>query len=82
MLEVGKLYIVKSVYYTWLFKKSSGHDITSCSGCVCLDDNSCFKDGGRICSDDCIAWIKPASRNYVSIWNRMFDDNLKMDCYD
>ena len=41
-----------------------------------------FKDGGRICSDDCIAWIKPASRNHVSIWNRMFDDNLKMDCYD
>ena len=82
MLEIGKLYVVKSVYYTWLFKKSSGLSITTFSRCLCLDDNERWEDGGRICGDSDIAWIKPASRNYVSIWNRMFDDNIKMDCYD
>lgn len=43
---------------------------------------STWTSSTRVCDDSQIEWIKPASRNYVSIWNRMFDDNIKMDCYD
>lgn len=79
MLEVGKLYIVKTIHYNWLFKKSSGHYIASCYCCVCLDDNSIFEDYGTVCGDADIVWIKPASRNYIVVWNRMFDDNVNLD---
>lgn len=79
MLEVGKLYIVKTRYgYNWLFKKTAGHFITTCRCCVCLDDNSVFENGGRVCNDDDIAWIKFANRNYIAFWNRTFNDNVEM----
>ena len=37
-----------------------------------------WEDGGRICDDSQIEWIKRASRNYVSIWNRKFNDNIEL----
>ena len=40
-------------------------DIISQHGCVC---------------DDCqIKWIKSASRNYIVVWNRVFNDNVRLD---
>lgn len=79
MLEVGKLYVVKTSHYTWLFKKSAGHYITTCSRCVCLDDTTLFEDYGTVCGDDNIVWIKPASRNYIVVWNRILNDNVNLD---
>lgn len=74
-LEIGKVYclVVREDYSstsTWLFRKSSpsrlAHDkITCCDACVC-DDNE-------------IVSIEHPNINYVAIWNRTFDDGLKIE---
>lgn len=79
MLEIGKLYVVKTMYGNyWLFKKNERRDLTACDSSLCLNDMSTWTSSTRVCDDSQIEWIKRASRNYVSIWNRKFNDNIEL----
>lgn len=90
-LEIGKVYYLRvkeDDYMTtnetsdWLFKKGKTviHDtITACSSCICLDDEYIGTICTRVCNDDEILWIKCANANHIAIWNRTFNDNLKIE---
>lgn len=80
MLEIGKLYVVKTMYGNcWLFKKNERRDLTACNLSLCLNDMSTWTSSTRVCDDCQIKWIKSASRNYIVIWNRVFNDNVRLD---
>ena len=83
MLEEGKIYIVKvDGGNVWLFKKYRGvlhaDKHTGCSCALCLEDMYKYREGGYVCSDSEIKWLKPANENYIAIWNREFDDNIEL----
>ena len=79
MLEIGKLYVVKTnIGNYWLFKKNANRWITGCSQALRLNDMDCWYSSTYICDDSQIEWIKPANRNHIVIWNRMFNDNVEM----
>ena len=83
MLEEGKIYLVKTTRGSfWLFKKYLGrhfrNKITGCSKAVCLDDMYMCHEGGYICSNSEIEYIKDANENYIAMWNRVFNDNIEL----
>ena len=83
MLEEGKIYLVKvsASNSCWLFKKYRGRfsdKITGCSKAVCLGDMYMCHEGGYVCSNSEIVYIKDANENYLAIWNRVFNDNIEL----
>lgn len=82
MLEEGKVYLVKTTRGSvWLFKKYSEcfrNKMTSCYRSICLDDMYKTNTVGYICDNSNIVYIKEASDNYISIWNREFNDNVEL----
>lgn len=82
MLEEGKIYLLKTTHGSvWLFKKYSEcfrNKMTSCYRSICIDDMYKTNSVGYVCRDDEIMWIKPASENYIAIWNREFNDNVEL----
>lgn len=82
-MEEGKIYIVKvNSGNVWLFKKfidmfGAGRK-TSCSRALCLKDMYKTNDGGYICCDSEIVYLKDANENYIAIWNREFNDNIEL----
>ena len=82
MLEEGKIYLVKvNSGNLWLFKKYLGrfsNKITGCNRALCLDDMYKSNEGGYVCFDGDIMYIKKANENYIAIWNRVFNDNIEL----
>lgn len=83
MLEEGNIYIVKvDGCNVWLFKKYRGRlhadKRTGCSCALRLEYMDKYRGEGYVCSDSEIKWLKPANENYISIWNREFDDNIEL----
>lgn len=83
MLEIGKIYIVKvNSGNVWLFKKYRGvfhaDKLTSCSQALCLEDMYKGIEGGYVCRDNQIVYLKEANENYLAIWNRTFNENIEM----
>ena len=83
MLEDGKIYLVNvNSGNLWLFKKYRGvlhaDKQTGCLNALCLEDMDKYREEGYVCSDIEIMWIKPASENYIAIWNRAFNDNVEL----
>lgn len=83
MLKEGKVYLLKTTRGSvWLFKKYLGHyfrnHIAGCNMALCLDDMYKTNNDGYVCRDDEIMLIKPASENYIAIWNRAFNDNVEL----
>ena len=82
-MEECKVYLVKTTCGSvWLFKKYRGvlhaDKRTGCSCALCLEDMDKYREEGYVCSDSEIMWIKPASENYIAIWNRAFNDNVEL----
>ena len=88
-LEIGKVYYVKTSGCEcthWLFKKdvvsprTNCRAITSCRYCMCLDNDYINRRGNasHLCIDDDIRDLRIANRNYIVIWNRIFNDNVEL----
>lgn len=81
MLEEGKLYVVVTLRGNhWLFKKrASSSMLTGCYSAYSVNHDFCSLHSSHVCEDYEVFSIKPASSNYIAIWNRKFNDNLKFE---
>jgi hypothetical protein len=66
----------------WLFKKYRGilraDQQTGCFNSLCLEDMDEYPGESYVCRDSEIVWLKPANKNYIAMWNRVFNDNVEL----
>lgn len=75
ILECGKIYFVNTINgENWLFKYKDGEYKTSCSLALCIDDMWSDGHGGNVCADASIVYICQANRNYIAMFNHIFED--------